>query len=74
MECGTDALGYNAIVEKVATPLVRVPLPKKLAPSKKRTVPVGVPEPGEFAVTVAVNVTESPKFEGFNEEARLTDV
>ena len=30
--------------------------------SKKSTVPVGVPEPGALAVTVAVNVTVWPRF------------
>jgi hypothetical protein len=31
----------------------------------KLTVPVGVPEPGEFTVTVAVKVTDAPNIEGF---------
>ena len=30
--------------------------------SKKSTVPVGVPEPGALAATVAVNVTACPRF------------
>ena len=34
------------------------------APSRIVTVPVGVPEP----LTVAVNVTDVPKVEGFNDE------
>jgi hypothetical protein len=32
------------------------------------TVPVGVPEPGELVVTVAVNVTDWPKTDGFAED------
>ena len=39
-----------------------------VAPSKKFTVPVGVPAPGAVAVTVAVNVTDWPKTDGFAEE------
>ena len=34
------------------------------APSSKVTVPVGVPEPGVAADTVAVNVTTCPKADG----------
>jgi len=34
----------------------------------KSTEPVGVPEPGDKAVTVAVKVTESPKHEGVRGE------
>src|ERR1043165_10274794 len=44
----------------------------KMAPSLNVTVPVGVPEPGETAVTVAVKVTDWPKTEGFCEEAKAT--
>jgi len=47
---------------RVATPLpFRVALPSSVAPSKKATVPVGVPTPGAAAVTVAVRTTGSPK-------------
>ena len=50
-------------VENVATPpALRVPVPIVVAPSRKVTVPVGVP-PGP--VTVAVKVTDWPKVEGF---------
>ena len=42
----------------VATPLLRVTkLPIWLPPSKKVTVPVGLPAPGEAAATVAVKET-----------------
>ena len=37
-------------------------------PSWKVTVPVGVPEPGGLAVTVAVKVTLWPATEGLTEE------
>jgi len=46
-----------------------VPLPIRVAPSRKLTVPVGVPEPGAVTVTVAVNVTLCPKTDGFADEA-----
>ena len=36
------------------------------------TVPVGVPAPGACTVTVAVNVTDCPNFEGFADD--VTDV
>jgi hypothetical protein len=50
----------------------RVPVPRVLGPSLKVTVPVGVPAPGLFTVTVAVNVTDCPNADGLAEE--LTDV
>src|SRR5438309_4696360 len=34
-------------------------------PSKNDTLPVGVPAPGATALTVAVNVNDCPKTEGF---------
>ena len=48
------------LVLKVATPELRVTVPsvKGVPLSSKVTVPVGVPEPGETAATVAVNVTD----------------
>ena len=45
-------------VEKVATPEESVPLPSVVVPSRKVTVPLGVPEP--LGVTVAVKVTLVP--------------
>ena len=48
----------RALVEKVAWPPLSVPVPSVAAPSLNVTVPVGVPVPGEFTVTVAVNVTD----------------
>ena len=62
---------YEAVIEwvpvsseerlKVATPLLSVPVPSELVPSKKVTVPVGVPVPGETAETVDVRRTDWPK-------------
>ena len=46
-------------VEKVVCPVPsKVPLPMTLAPSLKSTLPVGVPEAGGLAATVAVKVTD----------------
>jgi hypothetical protein len=52
--------------------LLSVPVPRVVVPSINVTVPVGVPAPGELAVTLAVNVTDWPKTEGFGAEATLT--
>ena len=53
-------LTVRVLVLKVATPeeLSAMPVPIVAVPSRKLTVPVGVPEPGETAATVAVNVTD----------------
>jgi hypothetical protein len=60
-------------VEKVATPpLFRELEPSVVAPSKKLTVPVGVPVPG--AVTIAVNVTVAPDTEGFTSAVSVVAV
>ena len=49
------------VVVYVATPeVLSVPMPSDVAPSRKVTVPVGVPVPGPVRATVAVNVTDSP--------------
>jgi hypothetical protein len=48
-----------------------VQLPIVAAPSRKFTVPVGEPAPGEVTVTVAVNVTLCPKTDGLRDEVRL---
>ena len=47
----------SAEVVYVATPPLKVPVPREVLPFLKVTVPVGVPAPGEAAVTVAVNMT-----------------
>ena len=56
-------------VLNVATPEpFSVPVPRVVEPSRNVTVPVGVPEPGALAVTVAVNVTDWPNTEGLAED------
>ena len=67
MECGIPAA--RLAVDSVARPLLRVPLPSEVAPSKNVTVPVTVE-----AETVAVKVTVWPEVEGFRLEARLVVV
>ena len=70
IECEPTA---SVLVTNVAWPEPsRVPLPRVLEPSLKVTVPVAVPAPGLFAVTVAVKVTACPDTEGLAEE--LTNV
>jgi hypothetical protein len=44
-------------VLKDAVPPLRDAVPSVVVPSRKVTVPVGVPEPGLLALTVAVKVT-----------------
>ena len=61
-------------VEKVAMPPLSVPVPRVAVPSWKVTVPVGVPAPGVFTPTVAVNVTLWPKTEGLVAEETLVVV
>src|SRR2546425_10540052 len=59
----------SVLVTNVAWPEPsRVPVPRVLEPSLKVTVPVGVPAPGLFAVTVAVKVTDCPDTEWRSEE------
>jgi hypothetical protein len=45
-----------------------------VAPSRKFTVPVGVPAPGLTTATVAVKVTLCPKTDGLTDDARLVVV
>jgi len=62
-------------VVHVATALVNgTPVqPVMAVPSDvKSTVPVGVPEPGNTADTVAVNFTDWPTLDGFTDEVRTT--
>src|SRR5262245_60640057 len=49
-------------------------LPSIVAPSKKVTVPVGVPAPGATADTVAVKVTAWPGAAGLTDDVRATAV
>jgi hypothetical protein len=59
-------------VVKAATPaLFKVPVPRLLLPSKKVTVPAGVPP---LPLTVAVNVTPLPATAGFGAELTVVVV
>ena len=69
--CGPVA---RAVVANVAMPPLNVPVPIGLPPSRNVTDPVGVPVPGATAVTVAVNVTDWPKTEGFSDEVTAVAV
>jgi hypothetical protein len=64
----------NVDVVSDATPAESVPEPSKVAPSKKLMVPVGVPAPGETAVTVAVRVLACPKTDGSGLEVKVAVV
>jgi hypothetical protein len=67
--------GERAVVDNVATPLafsVTGPVPRVVVPSRKVTVPVGVPVAGATAVTVAVKVTDWPSDDGFKLEVSPT--
>ena len=46
----------------------KVPVPSVVEPSLKVTVPVGMPEPGAVAATVAVNVIDCPNTAGLTED------
>jgi hypothetical protein len=47
-------------VEKLALPPMSLPVPGRLLPLRKATVPVGVPVPPMLAKTTAVKVTFCP--------------
>jgi hypothetical protein len=56
-----------------ATPLgLRVPVPRTFVPSMNVTVPIGVPDAGGVALTVAVRITVWPDTVGFGVELRTT--
>jgi hypothetical protein len=59
------------VIVALAAPF-NIMLPNVVAPSRKVTVPVGVPAACE--VTCAVNVTDCPMREGFNEEVKVVVV
>ena len=55
----------------MAVPPLRAFVASAVAPSLKMTVPVGVPLPGETALTVAVKVTDCPNTDGLADEATV---
>ena len=57
---------------KEAWPLSRFAVPRFVRPSRKVTVPVGVPDPGAVALTVAVAMICWPKTLGFGETVTAT--
>jgi hypothetical protein len=52
----------------------RVLVPRLVAPSKKVTVPVGVPTPAGIGETTAVNVIKLPKADGFADDETTVTV
>src|SRR6266516_4415702 len=64
----------NVEVVNVAVPPDRVPVPSVVAPSRKVTVPLGLPAPGATGATVAVKVTLCPKTDGLADEATVVVV
>jgi hypothetical protein len=61
-------LGAPDVVKLAWPELFSATLASVRPPAVNVTVPVGVPDPGELAVTVAVKVTGWPCAEGFGEE------
>ena len=49
-------------------------LPMLVAPSRKLTVPVGVPAPGVATTTVAVKVTDCPNTDGLVDDVSVVVV
>jgi hypothetical protein len=52
------------VVNVAVSPLLSVLVPNATFPSENVTLPVAVPAPGATGATVAVSVTDWPKFEG----------
>ena len=71
IECEPTA---NAEVVNVAVPPDTVPVPRVVVPSRKVTVPVGLPAPGATGATVAVKVTDCPNTDGLADEATVVVV
>ncbi len=61
----------SPLVLKVAFPPLRLLDPRTVVPSKNVTEPVGVPA---VAVTVAVNVTDCPRFDGLRDDVSVVVV
>jgi hypothetical protein len=64
----------SAEIANVALPALKLAVPRVEAPSRKVTVPVGVPAPGETALTVAVKVTDWPNTVGFTELVTVVEL
>jgi hypothetical protein len=74
MLCGLPGIDRVAVLNVTCPEPFSAPVPTVVLPSLNVTVPLGVPLPGESAVTVAVNVTDCPKDEGFALEASAVAV
>jgi hypothetical protein len=61
-------------VANVALPELKAAVARVEAPSRKVTVPVGVPAPGATALTVAVKVTDWPNTDGFTDEVTVVEL
>ena len=61
----------RVLVLQVPCPLTRVTVARVVLPSRNVTVPVGVPDPGLDALTVAMNVTAAPGVAGFAEDVTV---
>jgi len=72
IEC--EATDRDEVGERRLSRAFSVPEPIAVTPSRKETVPVGVPEPGAADATVAVNVTLWPNTDGLAEEISATVV
>jgi hypothetical protein len=64
----------NVLSVKVAWPPDRLALPSDVLPSRKVTLPAGVPAPGATAATMAVKVTAWPETVGLAEEVSVVAV
>lgn len=69
MECRPEV---RAEIVKDACPLTRLAVPRLVSPSRNVTVPVGMPDPGAVALTVAVAITGWPKIPGFGDAFTAT--
>src|SRR5260370_38840587 len=66
------SLAASDEVVDAAVPLpLSASVPSCVLPSAEVTCPVGVPAPGEFTLTVAVNVTDCPTVDGVADEATI---
>jgi hypothetical protein len=63
----------SAEVDNAACPFASVWVPSGFVPSRKVTVPVGVPVAGAAGDTAAVKVTDWPMAVGLAEEDNTTD-
>jgi hypothetical protein len=66
-----EGLPSENVVVNTALPPLKAIVPIEFVPSMNVTSPVGVPLPGDFAVTVAVRTTGAPGAEGDPDVTRL---